>query len=295
VYAALAVPVAAMYTPDACTGIRPEVMQAVNHIAPQVPLRPAGRAPISMRRLSEQSSFASFMRAYFRQMQRYVTTGIMVWVPLFITIWVSWLFVSKIAQTIKFSMDHVETYVNQLGERIPRLGFLEHFRLDSPVASLGTGFLLAVLLFLCTGFLTRYLIGRKIIALGELLVGKIPLISRVYLAVQQIRDVFVNRKGAVFQKVVLLEYPRKGILGVGFVTSSEQGAIQHAAGQEYLAIFVPTTPNPTSGFLLYLRPDEAIEVDMSVEDAMKLIVSGGAYVPDWKRPEPPGRGDAEPK
>ncbi len=238
-----------------------------------------------MRQLSEHSNIASFMRAYFRQMQRYVTTGIMVWVPLFITIWVSWLFVSKIAQIIKFSMDHVEAYVNQLGSRIPRLGFLEHFRLDSPIASLGTGFLLAVLLFLCTGFLTRYLIGRKIIALGELLVGKIPLISRVYLAVQQIRDVFVNRKGAVFQRVVLLEYPRKGVLGVGFVTSSEQGTVQHAAGQEYIAIFVPTTPNPTSGFLLYLRPDEIIDVDMSVEDAMKLIVSGGAYIPDVKRPE----------
>ena len=283
-HVALAVPVAAMYTPDACTGIQPGVLQVVKHIAPQpqVPFRPTGKVPFAMRRMSEPSSFASFMRAYFRQMQRYVTTGIMVWVPLFITIWVSWLFVSKIAQTIKFSMDHVETYVNQLGARVPRLGFLEHFRLDSPVASLGTGFLLAVLLFLCTGFLTRYLIGRKIIALGELLVGKIPLISRVYLAVQQIRDVFVNRKGAVFQKVVLLEYPRKGVLGVGFVTSSEQGLV---------AIFVPTTPNPTSGFLLYLRPDEVIEVDMSVEDAMKLIVSGGAYIP----PGTAGRGGTESK
>lgn len=222
---------------------------------------------------------ARFIRAYFRQMQRYVTTGIMVWVPLFITIWVSWLFVSKIAQTISFAMEHVEAYLNELGTRVQTLDFLEHFRFDSPIAALGTGFLLAVLLFLCTGFLTRYLLGRKLIALGEALVGKIPLISRVYLAVQQIRDVFVNREGAVFQRVVLIEYPRKGVLAVGFVTSAEQGAIQHAAGAEHVAIFLPTTPNPTSGFLLYLRPEEVIPVDMSVEDAMKLIVSGGAYVP----------------
>lgn len=235
--------------------------------------------------ISERSGLVNFIRAYFRQMQRYVTTGVMVWVPLFITIWVSWLFISKITEMIKFSMDHVESYVNQLGTRFPTLDFLEHFRFDSPVASLGTGFLLAVLLFLCTGFLTRYLVGRKIIALAEWLVGKIPLISRVYLAVQQIRDVFVNREGAVFQQVVLIEYPRKGVLGVAFVTSSDQGVIQHTAGAEYLSVFVPTTPNPTSGFLLYLNPDEVTPLDMSVEDAMKLIVSGGAYIPDSKKPE----------
>lgn len=234
-----------------------------------------------IKRDTGSGGLARFIRAYFRQMQRYVTTGVMVWVPLFITIWVSWMFISKIAQTISFAMEHVEAYLNELGTRVQALDFLEHFRFDSPVASLGTGFLLAVLLFLCTGFLTRYLLGRKLIALGEAIVGKIPLISRVYLAVQQIRDVFVNREGAVFQRVVLLEYPRKGVLAVGFVTSAEQGAIQHAAGDEYLAIFLPTTPNPTSGFLLYLRPDETIPVDMTVEDAMKLIVSGGAYVPPW--------------
>jgi uncharacterized membrane protein len=144
---------------------------------------------------------------------------------------------------------------------------------------MGTGLLLCILLFLCTGFLTRYIVGRKIIATGEMIVGKIPLISRVYLAVQQIRDVFVNREGAVFQQVVLLEYPRKGIMAVGFITSSDQGIVQETAGRKLNAVFVPTTPNPTSGFLLYLSPDELTPVDMTVEDAMKLIVSGGAYIP----------------
>jgi uncharacterized membrane protein len=228
----------------------------------------------------EFSSLASFMRAYFRQMQRYVTTGIMVWVPLFITIWVSWIFVSKITQAIEVSMDHVEGYVNRLGGRVPRLEFLEHFRFDSPVASMGTGFLLAVLLFLCTGFLTRYLIGRKIIAIGEMLVGKIPLISRVYLAVQQIRDVLVNREGTVFQQVVLIEYPRPDHYHVGFVTSNEQGPVQIASGGKTLcAVFVPTVPSPTNGFLVYVHPDKLMPIDMSSEDAMKLVVSCGAYMP----------------
>ncbi len=89
-----------------------------------------------MKREPEFSSLSSFTRAYVRQMQRYVTTGVMVWVPLFITIWISWIFVSKITQAIKFSMGHVESYVNRVGARVPSLGFLEHFRLDSPNASM---------------------------------------------------------------------------------------------------------------------------------------------------------------
>lgn len=233
----------------------------------------------------EYNSLSSFMRVYFKQVQRYVMTGVMVWVPLFITIWVSWWFISKIAGLIAVSMAFVEGYVNRVGRRVDLLDFLEHFRFDSPVASLGTGFLLCILLFLCTGFLTRYLVGRKIIATGEMLVGKIPLISRVYLAVQQIRDVFVNREGAVFQQVVLLEYPRKGITAVGFVTSDEQGIVQQTTDKTLWAVFVPTTPNPTSGFLLYLSPEELTPMDMSVEDAMKLIVSGGAYIPGFTDPE----------
>jgi uncharacterized membrane protein len=233
----------------------------------------------------EYNSFSSFIRVYFRQMQRHVTTGVMVWVPLFITMWVAWMFVSKIAFAIRVSMDHVAEYVNKVGERVDSLGFLQHFQFDSNFAAMGTGFLLAVLLFLCTGFLTRYLVGRKIIATGEMLVGKIPLISRVYLAVQQIRDVFVNREGAVFQQVVLLEYPRKGITAVGFVTSDEQGLVQETAGRTMAAVFVPTTPNPTSGFLLYLPAEELTPLDMSVENAMKLIVSGGAYIPSEEKPD----------
>jgi len=232
----------------------------------------------------EYNGLSSFIRVYFKQVKRYVTTGVMVWVPLFITIWVAWIFISKIALAIRVSMTRVENYVRSVGERVPSLDFLQHFRFDSDFASMGTGFLLAILLFLCTGFLTRYLVGRKIIETGEMLVGKIPLISRVYLAVQQIRDVFVNREGAVFQQVVLLEYPRKGIIAVGFVTSDEQGVVQKTSGRGLSAVFIPTTPNPTSGFLLYLDPDELTPMDMSVEDAMKLIVSGGAYIPGHNRP-----------
>jgi len=232
-----------------------------------------------MKHDSEYSDFSSFMRVYFKQLQRYIVPGIRVWVPLFITVWVTWWFVSKIGVGLEAIMGNVQTYLNNLGRQVSALDFLEHFSFASKPATLGTGFLVCVLLFLCTGFLTRYIIGRKIIATGELIVGKIPLISRVYLAVQQIRDVFVNREGAVFQKVVLVEYPRKGLWAVGFITSSEHGIVQETAGKKLTAVFVPTTPNPTSGFLLYFPPDELVPIEMSIEDAMKLIVSGGAFIP----------------
>jgi uncharacterized membrane protein len=114
---------------------------------------------------------------------------------------------------------------------------------------------------------------------GEYLVGLIPGINRVYIASQQIRDVFVNRQGAVFQEVVMVEYPRPGLMVVGFVTSREQGIVQDALGTKMVAIFVPTTPNPTSGFLLYVPPKELTPLKISVEEAMKLIVSAGAYLP----------------
>ena len=96
----------------------------------------------------------------------------------------------------------------------------------------------------------------------------------------QIRDVFVRRDGAVFQRVCLVEYPRKGVFAVAFVTSDEQGIVQETMDKKLISIFLPTTPNPTSGFLLYVSEDEITLLDVTVEDAMKLIISGGAYLPE---------------
>jgi uncharacterized membrane protein len=122
-------------------------------------------------------------------------------------------------------------------------------------------------------------VWRKVIAAGEQIVAKIPGISKVYTAVTQIRDVFIRRDGAVFQEVILVEYPRPGLTVVGFITSREQGIVQAAAQKKMIAVFVPTTPNPTSGFLFYVPEEDLIPLDIAVEDAMKLIVSGGAFLP----------------
>ncbi len=194
--------------------------------------------------------------------------------PLIITLWVAWLVVNNVVLGVERLIQAAVVQLNIIGPRLGPLSFLQHVPYY-----FGVGVLLVFLVFLGTGFLTRYLIGRKLIEYSERIMQAIPLISRVYRAVQQIRDVFIGRQGAVFQSVCLIEYPRKGLITVGFVTSSERGLVQEATGQELVAVFVPTTPNPTSGYLVYLQPNEVTPIDISVEEAMKLIVSGGAYLP----------------
>ncbi len=221
-----------------------------------------------------------FLGLYFKHLQRYMVTGLLVWVPLLVTVWISWWVISNVGFGINRFLDQAWTAFFAKMQTVPFLGFFENYEYR-PIM----GFLIAILLFLTTGFLTRYLAWRKTIATGETLLAKIPGINRVYLAATQIRDVFIKREGAVFQQVVLVEYPRPGLLVVGFITSREQGVVQQAAGKTLIAVFVPTTPNPTSGFLLYVPENDLTPMDISVEDAMKLIVSGGAYLPGQQSPD----------
>jgi uncharacterized membrane protein len=235
----------------------------------------------------ESTGFVGFMVQYWRQLTRYMVTGMLVWVPLLITVWVSWFFIQKFVLGVEYLIQDIILKFNVWGSKYPLLRWLEHIRYY-----FGMGALVVVALFLTTGFLTRFIVGRRIIELGERIVSQIPLISRIYRAVQQIRDTFIGRKGAVFQSVCLVEYPRAGMLAVAFVTSAEQGIIQQIAGRKLHAVFVPTTPNPTSGYLIYLPPEDIALIDISVEEAMKLIVSGGAYLPGELKIQPQGMKNA---
>ncbi len=234
------------------------------------------RPPFTLRRKKKRRYHGpiSFLRAYLRNLRQYMTTGLLVWIPFFVTLWVAWWVFTKVGGGINTFFKGLVYYINAVAARVPAIHEKLAFEYDPWV-----GFLMATLLFLTTGFLTRYLVARKIIGYGERILGKIPLISRLYLAVQQIRDVFMTREGAVFQAVVLVEYPRPGLLVVGFITAREHGVVQKACGRDLTAVFVPTTPNPTSGFLLYVPSNELTPLNISIEDAMKLIVSGGAYLP----------------
>ena len=221
----------------------------------------------------DSTGLFGFLRLYFAEFWRYMVTGMLVWVPLMITAWVTWFFIERFILGTEnlirngIGWIHRTTY----GTILEWTVYFNYYP--------GMGALVVVALFLTTGFLTRFIVGRRIISIGERIVDQIPLISRVYRSVQQIRDTFIGRKGAVFQNVAIVEYPRAGMYAVAFVTSTEKGIVQNTVGKELHAVFVPTTPNPTSGYLVYLPPDDIRIIDVTVEEAMKLIVSGGAYIP----------------
>ncbi|MGE9295691.1 MAG: DUF502 domain-containing protein, partial [Puniceicoccales bacterium] len=136
------------------------------------------------------------------------------------------------------------------------------------------------------GFLSNYFIGRIFITLGEKFIDRLPFVNTVYKTVKQIVDTFSKQQKAVFQKVVLTEYPRKGVYVIGFLTSEAKGEIQERTGADVVNIFVPTTPNPTSGFLLIVPREEITEMDMTVAEGMKVIVSGGAVIPPFPKAIP---------
>ncbi len=215
-----------------------------------------------------------FFGQYFKAVRFYMATGLMVCIPLIVTVWLTWWLFKNVGMGIENLIQDGYLWLNKLGGRVDRLGFLSQFEYRK-----GFGFLLSVALFLATGILARNLVGQRIIRMFERQIGRVPVLNRVYKAVRQIRDVFVNRDGAVFQEVCMVEYPRKGVYAMGFITSHEQGLVQKALGKELIAVFVPTTPNPTSGFLLYMPKDEIKSLEVSVEEAMKLIISAGAYIP----------------
>lgn len=144
----------------------------------------------------------------------------------------------------------------------------------------GTGVILTIILITLIGFMTTNLIGKRLIDTGEKFISSIPLVKNVYAAVKQISDAMLSSKGKNFRRVVLIEYPRKGIYTLAFVTGVSRGEVQDKTKDNVINLFVPTTPNPTSGFYLMVPEADVINLDMSVEDAFKLLISGGMVSAD---------------
>jgi uncharacterized membrane protein len=142
--------------------------------------------------------------------------------------------------------------------------------------------IIVIALVTVLGYVSRYVLGRFFLAMGDRFIQSIPGVSGVYNTVRQIVNTFGSQGRHMFNKVVLVEYPRKGCWTLGFLTNTAQGEAQTlAASGEMWTVFVPTTPNPTAGFLLMLPRSEIVELDMAVGDGMKMIISGGAVVPPW--------------
>ena len=144
----------------------------------------------------------------------------------------------------------------------------------------GLGFVILVGLLILIGMFATGFLGKFFLKLGEWIVYKLPFISSVYSLIKQVFSTFLSNKNNAFNKVVMLEYPRKGLWILGLVSTATEGEIKEKLPEEMLNVFIPTTPNPTSGFLIFVPKSEVIEMDMSVEEAIKFVISGGIVNPE---------------
>jgi uncharacterized membrane protein len=185
--------------------------------------------------------------------------------PLVVTIWAFGTIIDVVGGRFRPLYEHT------LPESLQRIPLLWDF-----LATLAV-----VLLVTALGYLSTYVFGKFFLSIGERAIQRIPGIGAVYNSVKQIVSTFGTQNRNLFNKVVLVEFPRKGVWTLGFLTNKQQGEPQTMSGSEAWTVFVPTTPNPTSGFLIMLPRQEIMELEMSVGDGMKMIISGGAVVPPW--------------
>jgi uncharacterized membrane protein len=141
-----------------------------------------------------------------------------------------------------------------------------------------------VLFVIGVGWVTRLVIGRQMLAVIESWMGRVPLLNKIYGFVKEVSQTLLGQRKTVFERVVMLEYPRPGIYAIAFVTNEAEGEVQARTQQRVINVFLPTTPNPTSGFLLIVPADQLIDLKMSVADAMKLVISGGSVAPPYPLP-----------
>jgi len=199
-------------------------------------------------------------------------TGIAVTLPLFITFLLIWFLYTKLNMYI------LNPVIELLKPYLP-LYWMKYF--TKALA------LIVVLLLVCLlGVTARNIIIIRLFGAVENILAKVPIIGRIYKAIRQISSAVLGEGKTIFRKVIMVEYPRKGIYSIGFVTREGKGEIQYKTKKKILSVFVPTTPNPTSGVFLLVPEDEAVILDMTVGDALKMVISGGNVVPTYKEKKP---------
>ena len=217
-----------------------------------------------MTNLNNQPNTNISILAKFR---RFFLTGLLVTAPIIITIYVTWLVITFIDVKV----------ANLLPEYLD-------FRKALPFQIPGLGLLIVIFVTTLIGAITPGLIGRNLLKLGEMILFKTPIIRTVYSSIKQIMETVMSTNSKSFKEVVLVQYPRKDIWVIAFVTSSVKGEIDDKIKQsDLVSIFVPTTPNPTSGFLLFVAKKNLIYLNMPVEQAIKLVISGGIVSPKQKK------------
>jgi uncharacterized membrane protein len=190
------------------------------------------------------------------KLRRYFLTGLLVLAPTVVTGWLVW----KIFIT-------VDNFIGPIQKKYPPLDFP------------GLGFAIVVVLIFVMGFLASNLVGRRLITVGEAFFKRLPLVRTIYGASKELSEVFFTDQKAVFKRVVLVQFPHRESWGLGFVMNDKVQYLDEALHGEVLLVFIPTTPNPTTGFMLVVHQHDSIDVDISVEEAFKMVISGGAFSP----------------
>lgn len=198
-----------------------------------------------------------------KHLRRYLVAGLLVWIPLGVTVFILRVLIGLMDRTLLLIPEQYRPE-EWLGFTVP-----------------GLGLLLTVLVLLVTGLLAANIVGRSMVGLWESLLDRIPVVRSVYSAAKNFAEIVFSDSGQSFKKVLLIEYPRKGIYSLAFQTATNLGEVQARTGEEMICTFVPTTPNPTSGYIIIVPKKDIIELDMEIDEALKMIISLGVVVPTW--------------
>lgn len=218
-----------------------------------------------------------------KKFQRSLLAGLLFLIPVVLTFWI-------VYKTFLW-LDGL------LSEPVSRFvfSFLAPLHVGRPIPGIGLAALL--LLLFITGLIVRNVIGRFIIKWSNLLFARIPIVRHIYSTFQQIGHAFLSERGDTFKKAVLVEYPRPGVFSLGFITQDTRGPVQDAITAHFqsdcCSVFLPKSPNPTSGYLLFIPKNQIVELNISIEEALKIIISGGAIAPSEKATVDPGMVDGQ--
>jgi len=198
----------------------------------------------------------------FARFRRYFLAGILVTSPILITVYVTWLIITFIDSQVDGMLPESLDFTKKLPHQIP-----------------GLGLVISIIVITFIGAITPGFIGRTLLKVGERILDNTPVVRSIYGAIKQIMETVMSTNSESFRDVVLVEYPRKGIWVIGFVTGETKGEVQTLNKETLINVFIPTTPNPTSGFLLFVPKKDLIYMKMKVEDAVKMVISGGIVTP----------------
>ncbi len=204
--------------------------------------------------------------SFARRLRNYLIAGLLIWIPVMVTVWVI-RFLSGILDQSLVLLPPSWRPEALVGQYVP-----------------GVGIILSFLLLVMTGIVVRNLFGGQIVAGFESLVRRIPVIGAIYGGAKTFSETVLTDKGKSFKQVVLVEFPRKGLFSIGFITCEDMDEVQARTEQDVVCVFVPTTPNPTTGFLVAVDRNEIVRMDMSVDDAVKMLLTLGVVVPRWQKP-----------